>query len=126
MLLDSRDETGTTALYTEGWTAYSLNADRLDLLVATHAVVVAETSEIVAVGIATASVGRPILRLGYLEGSPEGMRAVGTWMQAQAGSAAMERVRAIIPSGSAANDVLEPLGFSSSADFSMVLWESRL
>jgi hypothetical protein len=87
---------------------------------------IAETTEIVAAGIATALVGRPILRLGYLDGSIEGMTEVGTWMQAQAGAAAMERVRAIIPSGAAARDVLQSLGFACSTDFSMVVWETSL
>jgi hypothetical protein len=126
MLLRPHNESGTATVYTEGWTAHCLNAERLHLLVATHTVAVAETTEIVAVGIATASVGGPILRLGYLDGSTEGMTAVGAWMRAQSGVAATERVRAIISSGAAAGDVLQSLGFSSSADFSMVVWETSL
>lgn len=114
------------ALYTEGWTAYNLSPERLQLLVAVHAIVIAEATETVAMGIATASVRRPFLRLGYLDGSVDGMTAVGAWMRAQAGDAGMEKVRAIVPEGASSEIVLQSLGFSSPAGFSMVVWEIEL
>ena len=126
VLLEEWKEDGTVPFYTEGWTAYRLTAERIDLLVAVHAVAIVEDSGIDAVGIATASVGRPVLRLGYLDGSIEGRAAIVAWLREQARAASLEQIRATLPADPTTIAALQPLGFTSSVDFAMVLWETQL
>lgn len=126
MLLGRHAHEDPPDFYTEGWTAYRLDAQRLRLLVAVHAVVIAAAQDAIGVGIATALVGRPQVRLGYLHGAREGMMTLARWVQAQAGAAGLRGVRAILPSEDSTRELLRPLGFTTSADFSIVLWEIRL
>lgn len=112
--------------YTEGWTAYRLSAERMNLLVAAHAIALVEDRGIAAVGIATASVGRPILRLGYLHGSTEGKVSIVAWMQQQAHAASIEQIRATLPANPTTDAALQSLGFTPGAPFAMVVWETSL
>jgi GNAT superfamily N-acetyltransferase len=126
LLLNRHPHENLPRFYTKGWTAYRLDAKRLHLLVAAHAVAMAEANDAVSIGIATASVGRPQIRLGYLQGPAEGARALASWVQARAGATGMEEVRAILPSEISTRELLQSLGFTASTDFSMVLWETTL
>jgi GNAT superfamily N-acetyltransferase len=126
MLLERLAGEDPGAFYTEGWTAYRLDAQRLDLLVAVHAVAITELNHSIAIGIATASVGRPQVRLGYLQGDRDAMAKLASWIQARAGASGLRGVRAILPSKDSTRESLKPLGFSASAEFSMVLWETQL
>lgn len=125
-LLHEWNRDDTTAFYTEGWTAYRLSAERIDLLVAVHAVVLVEQNGIQAVGIATASPGRPVLRLGYLHGSLEAKTSIAACLQLQAHEAAVEQIRAILPSDRDLEPALQPRGFAAATGFAMLLWEAGL
>lgn len=126
LLLHDWNRDDRVRFYTEGWTAYALTAQRLDLLVAVHAVALVESDGIAAVAIATASIGRSVLRLGYLGGSADGMTALGGWMRAQAHTATIEQIRAVLPSATDSIDTLNSTGFFADPAFAMVLWERRL
>ncbi len=126
LLLHEWNTAESKAFYTEGWTAYRLTAERIDLLVAVHAIVVVASDGIDAVGIATASVGRPVLRLGFLNGTLEGKKSVVAWIQRQASSASIAHIRATLPRDPTTEAVLQPLGFAPGSGFAMVLLETQL
>jgi GNAT superfamily N-acetyltransferase len=125
-LLHDWSSGASECFYTEGWTAYRLTTERINLLVAVHALALVEEDNIAAVGIATSSVGRPVLRVGYLNGSPAGKTSIVAWMRGQVHAASLEQMRAILPSDPSTTTALESLGLISSAEFSMVLWELEL
>lgn len=111
--------------YTEGWTAYRLTRDRLRLLLATHAVLLAGATGNEAVVIATASTERVSLRLGLLAGPREGIEALGRWLRARAAEAGVAAVRGTLD---APLDTIEALGAAgfASGDVDMLLRERRL
>jgi GNAT superfamily N-acetyltransferase len=125
-LLQEWNTDETNSFCTEGWNAYQLTAERIDLLVAVHAIAVVAQDGIDAVGIATAPVGSPILRLGYLRGRIEGKKSIVTWMQQRAHAASIEQIRAILPADPTTEAALLSLGLTPRADFAMILWEIQL
>lgn len=106
--------------YTEGWTAYRLTRERLRLLLATHAVLIAGTVGDEAVVIATASSERPSIRVGLAAGTGAGIRAAGQWLRTRADEARLGSVRGTLD---AAPEVLEALGAAgfSRGDDAMLL-----
>jgi hypothetical protein len=115
-------------LYTEGWTAYRLTSERLALLLGIHAVVVAGQAQgdVEALGVATASLLRPSLRIGLLRGTVAGITAIASWTQGAAANAGLETVRATVAIDEQAVDGLGSLGFRSVEGRGMLLWERAL
>lgn len=109
--------------YTEGWTAYSLTPQRVALLLATGAVLLAGESRTEAVGVATAA-GRPTLKLGLLAGSEPGMRAIAGYAHAGALAAGLRGVQALTPPVTSAP--LESAGYHRRGTHVMHLWERSL
>lgn len=112
--------------YTEGWTAYRLTEERLRLLLVTNAVVVVGDSEIDGVAIATATVARAALRLGFLAGDRDAATALCNWLRAAALEARLPRIRATVQVDATGIESLQRSGFDRSEDVRMLLYELPL
>lgn len=108
--------------YTEGWTVYGLSEERLRVLLAMGAIVVAADREIDAVGIVTAT-HRPSLKLGLLQGSREGMAAVASYAAAAGRRNAFPVIRAMLPAE--CGPALTQADYAAS-DYVMNMWELSL
>ncbi|HEX6509542.1 MAG TPA: GNAT family N-acetyltransferase, partial [Chloroflexota bacterium] len=116
---------GIDGFYTEGWTAYPLTPSRLSLLLGTHAVMMSEVGEIDALGIATASVGRPYVRVGLLCGTPGGMEKIAAGVLMHANAARLESVRATVDVPNGVLKRLTAYGFTNTGS-NMILREMVL
>lgn len=113
-------------LYTEGWTAYSLNDGRLRLLLARQQVICSGDGGIEGMAIATANRSRPSLRLGLLHGSTEAMGDLCHWARAAARSGGLARVGATVAEREGAAQALDEAGFITGGAHRMILHELRL
>jgi len=120
------DSTGGTIFYTEGWTAYSLTPQRLAALLSQHAVAVTGGGSITGVAIATVTVQRPALRLGFLAGTPQEAGVLGAWLRHRAALGGATAVRGLLAVPDGLTGALEFEGFSQREDATMNLWELRL
>lgn len=110
-------------VYTEGWTALTLNDERIRLLLAVHAIVVRGQGSFDALAIATSSTDRPALKLGLLCGTEDGMAAICAWLRAQAYVTGLPAVRATVAANVAAERALASAGFESQHGHIMILHE---
>lgn len=113
-------------MYTEGWTAYSLTSERVALLLATHAVLVAGSGQVDGLAIATAHAQRPALKLGYLVGSTAVKAALARSLMAHAARAGYPRMTATIPVDGDMLRALEGAGLSSESIDEMVVYEMSI
>jgi len=120
------DSTVRDILYTEGWTAYTLTHQRLRALLSQHAVAVTEAGRITGVVIATATVQRPALRLGFLAGTWDAAGILGAWLRNRAALGGAMAVRGPLSVPAGLTGALEREGFSRREDATMNLWELRL
>lgn len=118
-------EVSGLALYTEGWTAYRLSAQRLRLLLAMQSVAVCGRPED-GVLIATATARRPALRLGLLTGSREAMTEMGRWLRGRADDIGFSGVRGPVQLDEAGVEALAHAGFDIDHKWYMRLWELNL
>jgi GNAT superfamily N-acetyltransferase len=114
---------GSGSLYTEGWTAYSLDRRRLRMLLATQAVMVVGNDEIDGVAIATATVEHSSLRLGYISGSERSVRVLARAAIAVAGRVGFDRAVCYAPVTNEVRGVLEAAGYIWRDRDEMVLYE---
>lgn len=112
--------------YTEGWTAYALDDERLELLVAISGVAVCESDHLESVAICTAAPTRPHLRLGLLAGSLEGQRILAGWLPAKAAGLGLNSVRATVLATETSMSALARSGYSMADAHTMLLWEVAL
>lgn len=112
-----------TWIYTEGWTARTLTTDRLRLLLAANSVVVAWSSGLDAVGIATYTATRSFLRLGLLAGTPSDSERIARWLRFRARQVGLTGVRATITGDHTTQRALSSAGFSSPDGHAMLLYE---
>jgi GNAT superfamily N-acetyltransferase len=110
---------------TEGWTAYRVTADRLHALLGGHGVAVVGDGQLNAVAMTTCVVPFTTLRLGFLAGSDDGVRALYRWLRQQAARGGQNSVQATLPVGPLI-DLAHQEGFESAYAFQMLLHERRL
>ena len=117
-VLSSSSPRGSShCVYTEGWTAYTLTASRLRLLLAMGSVVLAQD----AVAIATTTAARPSLRIGLLRGREDNMAGIARWLCGRAVDLGVATVRANVESTAPVRSALESSGFHSRHGNSMCL-----
>lgn len=127
---DERDAVYRTLLqltasdfYTEGWTAYRLTPERLEVLLATSAVLVCGGGQPDAIAIATATPERRDPRLGLLAGTPEGTMHILQYLQGTARSLGLDTLRGQLNSRALASERMERWGLTRSWEHDMVLWQ---
>jgi GNAT superfamily N-acetyltransferase len=113
-------------LYTEGWTAYTLDRRRLALLLADHSVLVSNAGPRKGIAIATSRPGRPVLRLGYLNGNHESTVQLVRALLTRAASAHITRVSAVLNLEPEAGEILESVGFRNPDAGEMIVYELGL
>jgi RimJ/RimL family protein N-acetyltransferase len=112
--------------YTEGWTAYRLTPERLQLLLSRNAVAVFAPQGIEALAIATCSAHSPVFRLGFLKGSGAGVDALLAWLPGEAARMGFERVWSLLSVHSKESGALETWGFRPREDSSSMLLRELL
>jgi GNAT superfamily N-acetyltransferase len=118
-----REAHDAPGLYCEGWTALTLDENRLHLLLASHAVMVSGATAIDGLMIATSKPSRPRLCIGYLHGSVSAVRTLARVALGAAASAGFERVVAIAPLTPQIYDALMQDGWEWRNQVEMVLYE---
>ena len=113
---------GVPALYSEGWTAYTLDRRRLALLLADHSVLMSKAGPSKGMAIATSRPVRPVLRFGYLSGHKEDVVGLVKTLLARAASAHMTRVSAVLRLEPDVADILESLGFRNPDAAEMIVY----
>jgi hypothetical protein len=116
----------TSDFYTEGWTAHRLTPERLEVLLATSAVLVRGDGKPDAIAIATATPERRDPRLGLLAGTPEGTTDILRYLQGAAHNLGVETIRGQLNSGILTGQSMERWGLTRSWDHDMVLWQLSL
>lgn len=124
--IEQHHDAGTPLLYTEGWTAFSLTRQRLALLLATHAVLVAGSDLLHGVAIATLRPGRPVLRVGYLNGEAEAMERLMSALMRQAEREQVPVVSSTLPLSDEIANALKGIGIDSEDVHEMVVYELDL
>jgi GNAT superfamily N-acetyltransferase len=117
---------GDAPVYTEGWTAHTLDHRRLRLLLATNAVLVAGGSAIEGVAIATSTVDRPSLRLGFIAGTERAVEALARSLTHRAVVAGLDRVVCYAPIADETEAALTRAGYMWRDGDEMVLYELDL
>lgn len=117
---------GPATVYTEGWTAYSLDRSRLASLLATQAVLVLGESELEGLAIATSQPQRPRMRLGYLTGSAGARRALVRGLLQRSADRYVSNVISILPSSAEQEGILIDAGFDGESLSKMILYELTL
>jgi GNAT superfamily N-acetyltransferase len=122
----SRDGAGTGDLYTEGWTAYTLDRARLALLIACHGVLVSPAGPSKGTAIATCRPGRPVLRLGFLSGDIDAQLGLLQELVTRATEAGMTRIQAVLDVLPESREALASTGFQNPDDDEMFVYELSL
>lgn len=113
-------------MYSEGWTVRTLTRDRLRMLLGTHAVIVSGNSNLEAIGVATCTPDRHVLRLGMLEGTPDAVQRLAYWLRFRAAQIGVPALRATAISSVSVHHDLQRAGFTSTDGHSMLLYEFPL
>jgi len=111
-------------LYGQGWSAYALTRERLRLLLATHSVVVTRGYD--AMGIATVTPERPVLRPGLLLGSVTGMTAIARWLRRRGNRAGRGDIAAVLAVSQDTVGALGAAGYEGPCEPDVVIRELRL
>ncbi|GAC1400924.1 MAG: hypothetical protein NVSMB52_14650 [Chloroflexota bacterium] len=106
-----------TRLYTEGWTAHVLSAERLRLLLAVQAVRVIRTPDIEGVAVVTGNAARPGTRLGLLCGSRDARTHLARAIRQEVVNGGMRSTLA----GSDTRDALKEAGYAVDPDDAMIV-----
>jgi GNAT superfamily N-acetyltransferase len=112
--------------YTEGWTAYRLTPDRVALLLATGSIALVGEQALEAAAVATFTGRRPILRLGLLAGSADGMERIARWLPSRAAGAGLTAVRAQVLQKDGALEAMSAAGYRTDFEHAMLLYELGL
>jgi GNAT superfamily N-acetyltransferase len=121
-----QDRADDAPVYTEGWTAHTLDHRRLRLLLATNAVLVTGGSAIEGVAIATSTVDRPSLRLGFIAGTERAVEALARSLTHRAVVAGLDRVVCYAPIADETEAALTRAGYMWRDGDEMVLYELDL
>lgn len=119
------EQWGGARFYTEGWTAYRLTDDRLRLLLAMNQVAV-HGDNLDAVAIATATVEGARPRPGLLRGTPEGMRAILTYLRQSLYTLGVESIRSQLEATDDQWQGLASVGLERAWEYDMRLWQLEL
>jgi GNAT superfamily N-acetyltransferase len=112
--------------YTEGWTAYELAPERTALLLAMGSIALVGRDAVDALAIATFNGKRPLLRLGLLEGSQDGMETLARWLAHRAAGVPSGPVRGQVEPDRGALHALAEAGYRTDFEHTMFLYELPL
>jgi GNAT superfamily N-acetyltransferase len=120
------EHAGSDPVYTEGWTAHSLDVRRLRLLLATHAVLVFGAPSAEGVAIASTAVEHVSLRLGFIVGSDEAVATLARSLVRRTAAAGLHCVVCYAAISSETESTLEREGYIWRDRDEMVLYELDL